>query len=49
MYKAECIFAMKEDFLNTMTVSKEIEKGRAAMRSWQKLIAEILKVFSPLF
>ena len=49
MYKTECISAMKEDFLNTMTVSKEIEKGRAAMRSWQKLIAEILKVFSPLF
>ena len=49
MYKAECIPAMKEDFLNTMTVSKEIEKGRAIMRSWQKLIAEILKVFSPQF
>ena len=49
MYKAECISDMKEDFLNTMTVSKEIEKGRAVMRSWQKLIAEILKVFSPLF
>ena len=40
---------MKEDLLNIKIVSKEIEKGRAVMRSWQKLIAEILKVFSPLF
>ena len=49
LYLRKLAMIMKEDLLNIKIVSKEIEKGRAVMRSWQKLIAEILKVLSPLF
>ena len=49
MYDTDCIAEMKSDFLDTLTQSGEIRKDRAVMRSWQRLIAEIMKVFSPLF
>lgn len=49
MYDTDCIADMKADFLNTMARSGEIDKNKAFMRSWQRLIAEIMKVFSPLF
>ena len=49
MYDTDCITDMKADFLNTMERSCEIDKNKAVMRGWQRLIAEIMKVFSPLF
>ncbi|MDE6419706.1 MAG: cardiolipin synthase [Lachnospiraceae bacterium] len=49
MYDTDCIADMKADFLNTMASSGEIDKNNAFMRSWQRLIAEIMKIFSPLF
>ena len=49
MYDTDCIADMKADFLNTAAKSGEIDGKKAVMRRWQKLIAEILKVFSPLF
>ena len=49
MYDTDCIAEMKSDFLDTLAQSGEIRKDRAVMRSWQRLIAEIMKVFSPLF
>ena len=49
MYDTDCIAEMKADFLDTLVQSGEIRKDRAVMCSWQRLIAEIMKVFSPLF
>ena len=49
MYETDCIPDMKEDFLNTMASSEEIINGRKIMRFWQRFIAEVLKVFSPMF
>ncbi|MBD5481574.1 MAG: hypothetical protein HDR15_03430 [Lachnospiraceae bacterium] len=48
MYDTDCIADMKADFLNMMASSGEIDKNKAFMRSWQRLIAEIMKVFSLL-
>ena len=49
MYDTDCIADMKTDFLNTAAKSGEIDGKKAVMRRWQKLIAEVIKVFSPLF
>ena len=48
MYNTDCITDMKEDFLSTAAQSSMIDKNKAVMHSWQRLIAEIMKVFSPL-
>ena len=49
MYDADCIADIKADFLETLRQSGEIRKDRAVMQSWQRLLAETMKVFSPLF
>lgn len=49
MYDTDCIADMKADFLHTMERSCKIDKNKAVMKGWQRLIAEIMKVFSPLF
>lgn len=49
MYEPDCILDMKEDFLNTEAISEEVVNGKTIMRSWQRFIAEVLKVFSPMF
>ena len=49
MYGADCIEDMKADFLSTAAQSGMVDKNKAVMRSWQRMIAEIMKVFSPLF
>lgn len=49
MYGADCIEEMKADFLSTAAQSGMVDKNKAVMRSWQRMIAEIMKVFSPLF
>lgn len=49
MYDTDCIADMKADFLDTLVQLAEIRKDRAVMRSWQRLLAETMKVFSPLF
>lgn len=49
LYETDCIKDMKEDFLNTMAKSGEIINGKAVMRVWQRFIAEVLKIFSPMF
>ncbi len=49
MFDTDCITDIKADFLETLRQSGEIRKDRGIMRSWQRLLAEIMKVFSPLF
>lgn len=49
MYHTDCILDMKTDFLKTMAQSQEIPTDLPVMRSWQRLLAEMMKVFSPLF
>ncbi|MDO5377653.1 MAG: cardiolipin synthase [Clostridia bacterium] len=48
MYGTACIQDMKTDFLHTLAQSEEITPDRAALRLWQRLPAEIMKILSPL-
>ena len=48
MYRADCIGDMKQDFLSTLSVSQEVTARVAVLRGWQRLLAEVMKVFSPL-
>ncbi|MBQ9072399.1 MAG: cardiolipin synthase [Bacilli bacterium] len=49
MYNTKCIKDMKEDFEKTLDISEEITLKKSKLKGLKKLIAEILKVFSPLF
>lgn len=49
MYNVKCIQDMKTDFIETISVSEEITEKNAKLKGLKKLIAEIMKVFSPLF
>ncbi|MCI7812706.1 MAG: cardiolipin synthase [Robinsoniella sp.] len=48
MYHVDCIKDMKEDFEETMKQSEQIEKTGAKLKGWEKILAEVMKVFSPL-
>lgn len=48
MYDTACLQEMKEDFLNTLQQSQEVTAQQAQLSLWQRLIAEPLKLFSPL-
>ncbi len=48
MYRTKCIEDMKSDFLKTISLSENITADKAKLRGWQKLLAEVMKVFSPL-
>lgn len=48
MYDTECIGDMKADFLATVEQSQQIVVGETMLRGWQRLLAELMKVFSPL-
>lgn len=49
MYRTDCIADMKKDFLETAAQSQKISAAQPVMRSWQRLLAEVMKIFSPLF
>lgn len=49
MYNTNCIKDMKNDFEQTLTVSEKITLEKSKLKGIKKLVAEILKVFSPLF
>lgn len=49
MYDTDCIGDMKADFLATVERSQKITMDGARLRGWQRLLAELMKVFSPLF
>lgn len=49
MYDTDCIGDMKADFLATAAKSQAVTMYDATLRGWQRLLAELMKVFSPLF
>jgi cardiolipin synthase len=48
IYDGRCAQAMRDDFLATAAVSQEIDEARAALPLWQRVPAELMKVFSTL-
>ena len=48
MYGTGCIGDMKADFLATVAQSQAVSVDQATLRGWQGLLAELVKVFSPL-
>ncbi|MDD6188125.1 MAG: cardiolipin synthase [Clostridiales bacterium] len=48
MYDVDCIQEMKADFLETMHRSQQIRLDVAQLKGWKRLLAELMKVFSPL-
>ncbi|MBQ2972623.1 MAG: cardiolipin synthase [Ruminococcus sp.] len=48
MYNTECIGDMKADFLDTLNKSQLIPKREAELPFFERLFAELMKVFSPL-
>lgn len=48
MYYVDCIKNMKEDFEETLKQSGQIDEARAKLKGWERLLAEVMKVFSPL-
>ena len=49
MYRASCIEDMKKDFLKTAMLSEPITEEKGVLRGWKKMLAEGMKVFSPMF
>ena len=49
MYGSDAVISMKEDFMRTLTISQQISLTDSELKPWQRLLAEIMKVFSPLF
>lgn len=49
LYNTDCIKDMKKDFLDTQNKSEEITLKKSKLKGIKKLVAEVLKVFSPLF
>ncbi len=48
MYNTESIIDMKEDFIKTTKVSQLVSKNDATLGFFERIFAEIMKVFSPL-
>lgn len=48
MYHTECIEDMKADFMATVTQSQVVTMDQATLRGWERLLAELMKIFSPL-
>lgn len=48
LYQGDSIKQMKKDFLATVKQSSLVTSGEAHLDFWQRLMAEILKIFSPL-
>ncbi len=48
MYNTESIIDMKDDFIKTIEVSQLVSKKEATLGFFERIFAEIMKVFSPL-
>ena len=48
MYNTECIKDMRDDFIETQRKSQAISKEQATLPFFEKLFANVMKVFSPL-
>lgn len=48
MYNIKCIKYMKKDILDTLDKSIEIDIKNAKLKGWKKLLAEFMKIYTPL-
>lgn len=48
MYNTECIMDMKNDYVMTLEKSQQISLSEAKFNTFERLFAEVMKVFSPL-
>ena len=48
IYNMDCIIDMKRDIINTFEKCIEFDLKSSKLKSWKKLTAEFLKVFTPL-
>ena len=48
IYNMSCIKDMKKDIENTIEKSIEINLRRARLKGWKKLLAEFMKIYTPL-
>lgn len=48
MYGTDAICDMKIDFMETLDCSEQMTEKQAKLKGWRHLLAEILKVFTPL-
>jgi cardiolipin synthase len=48
IYDAHCARAMRDDFMDTAAVSQEMDEAGATLPVWQRILAELMKVFSTL-
>lgn len=44
----DCIQDMKKDILDTIDESLEMDLKKSQLKEWRKLLAEFMKVFTPL-
>lgn len=48
MYDTDCIAEMKRDFTDTLGRSEEVREDQIRFPLWKHLLAEVLKIFTPL-
>jgi len=48
MYDTDAVRDIRDDFLNTQAVSEQIENEKAALTVFQRIVAQFVKVFSPM-
>ena len=48
MYNTKCIKDMKDNFLETLKLSEEVTDYRKYIGRFKKIVAEVVKIFSPL-
>ena len=48
MYNTECIADMKNDFLHTVSMSQQVSLKESKLNTFERIFAELMKVFSPL-
>ena len=48
MYNLDCIKDMKKDILDTIKRSIEIDLKKSKLKGWRKLLAEFMKIYTPL-
>lgn len=48
MYNMDCIKDMKKDILDTFEKSIEMDLKKSKLKGWRKLLAEFMKIYTPL-
>ena len=48
MYKSSAVAKVKEDFLNTLPVCRQITLGDCSRNAVQRIVQDVLRIFAPL-